>query len=152
MKPSEAAMVLGTAVLYDRRTVGQADAEAWAAALGDLPLEDCKQAVIRHYSSSADWLMPAHVKDGVRKIRAQRRADYGPLPLPPARIRDLDDGPEFNAAYAAWVKDSYRRIGDGLDPETDDPPELVQRPTAAVIETLRKQLTGKPAENQEEAS
>ena len=56
---------------FDRRTVGEADAIAWADALGGLNPSDCAQVIRDHYAESTDWLMPAHVRQGVKRIRAE---------------------------------------------------------------------------------
>lgn len=78
MNLSEAAELLATVQSFDKRTVGQVDAAAWHAALGDLPLDLCRQAVVKHYSHETSWLMPAHV----RKLVNSDRTGDGPLALP----------------------------------------------------------------------
>lgn len=141
MKPSEAAMLLGVASAYDRRTVGQADAEAWAAALGGLDLNDCRQAIIDHYADSTEWLMPAHIKRAVRRIRGKRCADYGTLPLPPARIREMEDGPEFHAAYSQWERESWDHIAAGREPEGDVLPEIeAPKDSAETLKEIRREI------------
>lgn len=89
MNASEAAILLGLAAAYDRRTVGEADARAWADALDDIALEDAQDAVKRHYRTSTEWIMPAHVRKGVAAIARERRAEL-------AAVRDpIPDRPEF---------------------------------------------------------
>lgn len=80
MKPSEAAAVLARAALYDRRTVGEIEAQAWAQALGDHALDDALTAVDQHYGESDKWIMPVHVNERARiiaraRIGAQRKAE-----------------------------------------------------------------------------
>ncbi|MFI8200061.1 hypothetical protein ACIF6K_26655 [Streptomyces sp. NPDC085942] len=73
MTPADAAELLTLAAAFDRRTVGEADARAWAAALNSMPLDDdARAAVARHYAETADWLTPAHVRKHRTKIRAER--------------------------------------------------------------------------------
>lgn len=75
MTPADAAELLTLAAAFDRRTVGEADARAWAAALNFMPLDDdARAAVARHYAETSDWLTPAHVRQQRHKIRAERVA------------------------------------------------------------------------------
>lgn len=61
MKKSQMARVLGTAAAFDQRTVGEADVEAWMRACGDMDFDEATEAVIEHYKTSADRLMPVHL-------------------------------------------------------------------------------------------
>lgn len=61
MNKAETARLLGMAAAYDYRTVGPADVEAWHAALGDVPFDAAREALIQHYRESTDRLMPAHL-------------------------------------------------------------------------------------------
>lgn len=69
MTPADAARVLAVAVVYDRRTVGELDAKAWADALDGLDPRECAEAVRWHYRDSTDWLMPARVRQIVKSRR-----------------------------------------------------------------------------------
>jgi hypothetical protein len=78
MKPSEAAVILTKIAAYDRRTVGDSDAAAWAEALdGLVTVQDALTAVRDHFRESNDWLMPKHIIDRAKKIRVQRIRDAG---------------------------------------------------------------------------
>lgn len=60
----------------DRRTIGDADIEAWHLILADLELEDCMHAVRDHYTERRDWLMPAdvhHRATAIARARAGRQ-------------------------------------------------------------------------------
>ncbi|QAX92801.1 hypothetical protein SEA_AUSTINTATIOUS_40 [Streptomyces phage Austintatious] len=73
MTPADAAELLTLAAAFDRRTVGEADARAWAAALHSMPLDDdARAAVARHYGETDRWLTPAHVRQQRARIRAER--------------------------------------------------------------------------------
>ncbi|MFE4328702.1 hypothetical protein ACFRQM_04385 [Streptomyces sp. NPDC056831] len=73
MTPADAAELLTLAAAFDRRTVGEADARAWAAALNSMPLDDdARAAIARHYAETSDWLTPAHVRKHRAKIRSER--------------------------------------------------------------------------------
>lgn len=62
ISPAQAAKLLAFASAIDQRTVGEADALAWADLLDGLDFDRCVDAVRRHYRESTDRLMPAHVR------------------------------------------------------------------------------------------
>lgn len=79
MTPSEAAKLLAAVAAFDKRTIGEVDARAWAAALNDVPLDaDAYGAVARYFGTppkdgeARRWLEPHHVKTMRRKIREER--------------------------------------------------------------------------------
>lgn len=74
MTPGDTARVLAACALYDFRSVETSDAAAWFRIIGDLDYEDAMEAVARHYAASTDRMMPAHVRQGVKAIKAERRA------------------------------------------------------------------------------
>lgn len=114
MTPADAAEVLGVAAAFDRRTVGRADAEAWADTLADVRLEDAIQAVKNHYANSREFIYPSDVLAIVKTIRKERVRAAGDLAdRMPLAISQMEDGPEHNAAYLAWAQNIARRIGNG---------------------------------------
>lgn len=79
MTPSEAAKLLGHIAAFDRRTVGEVDARAWAAALHDVPCDnDALAAVARFFGTAPKdptarrWIEPHHVRSVRAAIRAER--------------------------------------------------------------------------------
>lgn len=98
--------LLTVAVAFDRRTVGEADAIAWHAAVGDLDFADSREAVIAHYRASRDWIMPADVRSRVKALRRDR-LDREIAPAPPA---ELTDNP---GRYRAELQTRIREIADG---------------------------------------
>jgi hypothetical protein len=74
MTPSDAAIVLALCATYDRRTIGRADATAWGRILGDAEVRDALQAVDDWYAQSRDWIMPADVIAGAKRLRDARLA------------------------------------------------------------------------------
>jgi hypothetical protein len=96
--PSEAAQVLAKAAAFDRRTVGEIDARAWAEVLGHVSLDDALAAVTRHYAGSREWIMPSDVREQVRQIHNDRSPGGGGLaaiaasaaPAVPLRDRSAD--------------------------------------------------------------
>lgn len=94
---ADAYELLAVAQTFDRRTVGDFDAGGWRRALTGLDLDDAKQAVVEHYTTSTDWLMPGHVRAGVKRLRANR-LERAPYTVPDA---DPDDPRAFIAALKA---------------------------------------------------
>lgn len=126
MTPEETGKLLATCASFDRRKVGPLDVIAWNRAIGDLRYRDCEDAVIAHYTEGTEWIMPAHVRQRVRAIRAHRIED-AEVPAPPA---ELADNP---AAYQAALHAARVAIADGADPGTAV--ELVTRQARRELET-----------------
>ncbi|MEX2984557.1 hypothetical protein [Streptomyces sp. C36] len=73
MTPADAAELLALCAAYDRRTIGEADAHAWARALRDIPLDhDTRTAVAEHYARTDQWITPARVREVRARIRETR--------------------------------------------------------------------------------
>jgi hypothetical protein len=110
--PADAAELLTLAAAFDRRTVGEADARAWAAALNAMPLDDDARAAIgRHYAETDKWLTPAHVRQQRAKIRAAR--------IEQANVFDDGRPDETPAQYLARRRALDRAIADGrINPQT----------------------------------
>ena len=83
MKPTEAAALLTIAASFDNRKPDADQAKAWAMALDGLGFEDCRDVVVEHYRKSRDWLMPADVFNGVRRLRYERIERFGYITPPP---------------------------------------------------------------------
>jgi hypothetical protein len=100
MTPAEAGVLLAGISHFDNRKPGtpeEADRTAtlWAQALHDVSLPDAGQAVTQHFATSTDYLMPAHIRAAVKRIRAKRLEDHPPL--------ETND----------WLRDARRRVADG---------------------------------------
>lgn len=67
--PADAAELLMIAAAFDRRTIGEADAVAWADALHDLDPMMCAAGVRSHYRDTAEWIMPSHIRQRVKALR-----------------------------------------------------------------------------------
>jgi hypothetical protein len=143
MTPAEAAALLTIAAAYDNRKPDEDQARAWAMILADLRFEDCRDAVLRHYRKSREWLMPAEVIEGVREIRSERWEKFikdhtpGYLPIP----RRFDGDP---AAEQAWWAEVAPKIRNGeittaaeLDADADE-----YEPIPRDVESLG--LVGRP--------
>ena len=104
MKPTEAAALLTIAASFDNRKPDADQAKAWAMALDGLGFEDCRDVVVEHYRKSREWLMPADVFAGVRRIRYERIERFGYITPPP----ELDFAEE-----QAYIKHIRERVAAG---------------------------------------
>jgi hypothetical protein len=109
MTPAEAGVLLAGISHFDNRKPGtpeEADRTAtlWAQALHDVSLPDAGQAVTQHFATSTDYLMPAHIRAAVKRIRAKRLEDHPPL-TPPPDLTPLETND--------WLRDARRRVADG---------------------------------------
>ena len=109
MNAAEVSRLLAKCASHDRRKIGEADVIAWLEVLGDLRYADCEQAVIGHYAQTADWSMPAHVRQRVLELRHERLRDTE-IPAPPPEL--LDDPAAYGRAFQA----AAIAIADGRDP------------------------------------
>lgn len=116
MTPQDAMRLLAVAASFDNRKPDKDAAVAWGVALGDLPWVDCRDAVLEHYGQTSEWLMPAHVKAIVGRLRSRRIAAAGDL-VPPD-FSSLGDREE--PATREWLRLTRKAIGDGVDPATID--------------------------------
>ena len=87
----ETGKVLGLIAVVDNRHVDAATIAAWHDLIHDLDFADACEAVRVHRRESTDYLLPAHVRAGVRRIRAARLSAV-PDPLPDV---DPDDVPAY---------------------------------------------------------
>lgn len=137
METRDAAILLAKCAAYDSRTIGRADAEAWAEAMthAGIGTEQALTAVGAHYAEERDRVMPADVIRIVRATRRQRTAAAGQPDFPPG----LTFGQE-QAYRRAW----FALVGDGAEPEAatvavDERfgitrPELKPRPVRELVE------------------
>lgn len=110
MKDSEAAVILCKIAAYDRRTIGEADATAWAEALdGLVTIEDALTAVRDHFRESTEWIMPKHVIERSGKLRSKRIRESG-LPDYPAGLTQAQE--------REWLTVWHRYIGNDRDAAT----------------------------------
>jgi hypothetical protein len=58
--------------VYDNRRFDDATVLAWHEVLGDRSFADCRIAVVKHFGSSHEYLMPVHVRQGAAEIGRRR--------------------------------------------------------------------------------
>lgn len=76
MTRDEVVKVLARVQMDDNRQVDRVVVESWVEEIGDLEYGDAIEAVVMHRRETTVWLMAAHVRENVRRIRnAQARAD-----------------------------------------------------------------------------
>jgi hypothetical protein len=74
MNRAEVTQLLAVMQTYDQRTVGETDVIGWHGAIGDLRFDESRHAVVEHYKSQTDRIMPAHV---IALVMAARRQEAG---------------------------------------------------------------------------
>lgn len=131
MTPSQVAELLTMASAFDRRTVGEADVIAWHLVLKDVDYAQAQAAVAAHYSDTRDWIMPADIRQRVRRTRDTQAADIQGPGLP-AEIPDAD--PDDIPAYLAAIRAQRTRAATG---------QLTRRPVAELTSAVGRQV---PAE------
>lgn len=139
MTLAEVVDLLTEAARFDRRTIGKAEAKAWHAVVGDLSLDDALAAVRAHYAETSDWLMPAHVRKGVKAMRRDR-LERQVMPAPAPEL--TDDSVRYRETLAA----SIRSIADGRQVRRAIAPAGPSGPPADQAEAL-KAKPGTPAPN-----
>lgn len=137
MTPADAAELLTLCAAFDRRTVGEADARAWAAALNAIPLDDdARAAVARHYAETDRWITPAHVLQQRAKIRRDR--------LDRANVLYAGRPDETGAESITRRRALLAAVADGrIEPQT------VPQALGLAPGTAPRALTGGPARDPE---
>jgi hypothetical protein len=69
---TEMAQLLALVSTLDNREVVPTTVEAWMGVLGDLQLRDCEAAVRQHFQTSAEYLMPVHVRSIAERVAFER--------------------------------------------------------------------------------
>jgi hypothetical protein len=81
MNRNEVVAVLTRCASFDRRTVGQADVQAWLLVLGDLTYAECDKAVVEYYKENREWIMPSDIRSRVFAARQEwlnKNPEVGP--------------------------------------------------------------------------
>lgn len=93
---SEIRQLLAIAMAYDHRKPGDSQVMAWheAARRARWTFDEAREAILNHFATSTEYLMPGHVTTAIRERRSQPppRAALPAAPLNPAnpdRIREI---------------------------------------------------------------
>lgn len=124
MTRSETAMLLGYAAAYDSRLVDDTAVMAWHDLLGDLPADDVRDAIRRHYQRSPDRIMPAHIRAECKVIRDERRRSEVVRALPPGKHHDDPERAERIARNHARLHAVLSEIARKRSIPADDSPPL----------------------------
>jgi hypothetical protein len=94
MSPIEVHQLLVEASAVDNRRVTKLTVQAWIPIIGKYPYDLALEAMRAHFANSTEYLMPAHIVRGVRKLLAERPVqppagqrwavdaiEQGPLPI-----------------------------------------------------------------------
>lgn len=106
MLKSETAKLLAKAALVDNRNIDRLTIEAWHEIVGHLDYHDAIEALTRHRATSTDYLVPAHIVQGVQAIQAERRA-AARREIPADSVPDAD--PDNIPAYLQAVREGRMR-------------------------------------------
>ncbi len=133
MNADEAATLLGHAAGFDNRQPSVAAAQAWAAALHDIPFDqDARDAVAAYYTTPPQnpnerlWILPHHVRTLRTKIRNQRLENFQYEPRPD----------ETTAEYLARYRGQVKAIASGRVAAPSARPALTGAPTAGFMAEL----------------
>lgn len=116
MNSDEATEMLCHIAAFDKRTIGDADGEAWAAALAGVPYDQSTREAIALFYATAPgdaergrWMQPHHVRTYRSRIRERRQAA---LPhVCPNEVEGVNSLDELRALR--------RAIGDGRIADAD---------------------------------
>ena len=107
MSPEEAvALCRFTAACCPAQKFDEYTPDAWALMLEDVRFVDAKEAVVA-VARKSPWCAPAEIIAEVKRMRAKRISEFGPI-TPPA---DLD--PDDTTAYREWWANVQTAIADG---------------------------------------
>lgn len=81
MIASETALLLAVAAAFDARTIGDADVNAWHAALYDTDFATAREAVIAHYRRNDERITPAQIRHLTNPYAANKH-----VPAPPDNV------------------------------------------------------------------
>lgn len=110
MIPTEATMLARyMRAHFPQQPIDEFTADALSETCEPYPFEDCRTAVRNIAERGEHWCSPTDVKAEVKRIRAKRIADYGPIE-PPA---DLD--PDNVIGYQRWLEAKTRAIANGTE-------------------------------------
>jgi hypothetical protein len=128
VKPDEAvALCRFTAACCPSQKFDEYTPDAWGLLLEDVRFVDAKEAVAV-VARKQPFVSPSEIRAEVKKIRAKRIAEFGPIPPPPAEELDPDNW----KAFIEWQKATETAIADGDLKPGDLELDLPERPVKAL--------------------
>lgn len=112
MNAEEVAKVLAKIRLGDNRETSRETLLEWMDNIGDLDYADAIEAVRMHRKESTAYLMPAHIRDNVRAIKALRNPSNDTTPGGYRRVEVLKAAAGFPPKPLNW---------DAMSDAWDDP-------------------------------
>lgn len=94
MNLEETGQLLAFISRCDNRRVDDATAFAWQSVIGDMPYPDCLAAARKHFATSAEYLMPVHVRRLAIAIRDDRTRKPHEIRAVPSSFEDDEDRAE----------------------------------------------------------
>lgn len=153
MNREEVRELLTEASAIDGRPFTETMVMAWHKILRDLRPEQAMAALENHFATSDRRLMPAHIVEGVKEVRAQLMGGFQDAGQ---SLEVPDANPDDVGAYLLAVKSQRMRAGDGeqrpvkalvasLADRKRIPPMPVREATPMVVQCPRcKALVGRP--------
>ncbi|MFD0074313.1 hypothetical protein ACFVIY_17950 [Streptomyces sp. NPDC127166] len=133
MNSDEAAILLGYCAAFDNRNPSVVAAQAWGAALHDVPLDqDAKDAIAAYYTTTPKdpdqrlWILPHHVRTLRSKIRSARLENFQYEPRPD----------ETTGEYLARYRGQVQAIASGRFPAPTGRLQLEGGPHPRVLAEL----------------
>ena len=113
MTRDEVVKVLARVQMDDNRQVDRVVVESWVEEIGDLEFGDAIEAVVMHRRETTAWLMAAHVRENVRRVKAAQARDdrvNSPRQIEPPNI--TLDREAFDRETEYWI-DYWRKVKAG---------------------------------------
>jgi len=146
MNRADVARLLGVAAAFDSRTVGETDVAAWTMALDGLDTDRCRAAIVKHYRTETDRIMPAHI----RRLARTTTGVPGVIPETGEAFCDRCKGMHRPAepcsvlaiprGFKAAIGSAFRSVADALDPAPEPKETPVPRPLNAVEKRCAAQV------------
>jgi|GEM_PF-7093495 len=107
MNAEQVAAVVAKIRLGDNRETSREVILEWVDSIGDLNFDDAVEAVRMHRKESTDYLTPAHVRAGVRRVRELRSPSNDTTPdrfkqLASGEIQSAPKPANWDSMCAAW--------------------------------------------------
>lgn len=102
MNKTEIVKLLTLASSIDNRNVTEVMVEGWYAVLHKFDYADSAAAVRQHFEDSTEYLLPAHVKNGIRRIHEARTTTNDTSGIDWTQKAGDPEPDNMDALSAAW--------------------------------------------------